>query len=278
MAGRKGDAVKWRDAVGGFEGYLSADLQRRYSKALDLLTLKVGKSVWDFDAGIWVKPSGSVEQTRLALAVLAHDLVIYCEEARSRPDRKRPSKSDATERRMLRRKLATQLKKTSNLLEEAAAEIPLNSLALREAAKWIRTSPEHVFAPPATLNTTQREIWNNAQRGRPERLALSSLFHGLMAIASGLDTVDKRRSSGSAIERPDTALAVKLVTQLRVATGAQWHYQDDPDDNIPRGGKPHYAVVVAFLHAALPASANGKDEMVTAEVIENRLKVRQRRR
>ena len=47
---------------------------------------------------------------------------------------------------------------------------------------------------------------------------------------------------------PETSLARILVTELRVATGAPGSYQNGGP--IPRGGKPLYDVVTAFLNAA----------------------------
>jgi len=88
-----------------------------------------------------------------------------------------------------------------------------------------------------------------------------------------LQETDNRRKAAPPA-KAETRLWLDLVTWLRVATGARWHYQSELVAREPAGGKPLLAVVLAFSEAL--GVVGTADEPITEQLIKARLEARRR--
>jgi hypothetical protein len=227
----------WKSTIGEV-AVIAPDLEKRYGDALDLLAKEAAPHILDCDGGIWTSRSADTGRHKLSLAWLGNLLVTECENARlaaaavsPAPVNLRPPTAGRS-----RQKLVKDMRSVARALTKNP-DISLD--AIQAATKYVVSSPSVINSRFASVSAGMR--WTQPL------LTRSDLASALRAISDVMENLD-RRSTTRRSEMPETSLARILVTELRVATGAPGSYQNGGP--IPRGGKPLYDVVTAFLNAA----------------------------
>ena len=252
--------LTWDAAVGGYLDSISPALRLKYQIPLDLLAHRISGGIFDFDNPNWVAPSGCLDRRQLSIAILGSQMVEECEAALNAKVKSRSAGVGASPISAKQRSaLFKSLSRTAKLLQMGGEDV---AVAARDGSKWLRPPP--MLVPKVALNMQQERLWLYMQfRGS---LDVNSLTEGLTAIAEAIKKIDHRRRARRRAEGPDTELSAKLVTVLRIATGADWHFQAPPGGAIPKGGNAPSDVVRSFVHVALPNYVATKEEHIEARL------------